>query len=328
MHNFLKLAIALACSACSRTPDAPADREQASAPRIQQVKTGPGVSLEVVDWGGQGRALVFLAGLGNTAHVFDDFAPAFTDSFRVVGITRRGFGASASSPPASNVDTLVRDIVAVLDTLGLDSAVLVGHSIAGEEMTRFGETHATRCSGLVYLDAAYDRTELFKVFQANPIPQLPPMQAADSASRATVRAYMARQFAVELPESEVQAISRFDANGRYAGSVTPDSNVARVLAAVRKPSYESVKCPSLAVYAVADSTTQVLPYYAQLDSAQRRQADVLFKGFGPLSFSSRARVREFPQNRVVELLRANHYVFIHRRAEVDRAMRAFLSEQR
>jgi len=33
------------------------------------------VKLEVLDWGSSGRCLVFLAGLGNTAHDFDDFAP-------------------------------------------------------------------------------------------------------------------------------------------------------------------------------------------------------------------------------------------------------------
>jgi len=36
------------------------------------------VKLEVLDWGGTGRPLVLLAGLGNTAHVFDDFAPKLT----------------------------------------------------------------------------------------------------------------------------------------------------------------------------------------------------------------------------------------------------------
>jgi non-heme chloroperoxidase len=33
------------------------------------------VNLEVLDWGGSGRPLVLLAGLGNTAHIFDKFAP-------------------------------------------------------------------------------------------------------------------------------------------------------------------------------------------------------------------------------------------------------------
>src|SRR5689334_11818954 len=53
-----------------------------------------GVRLEVLDWGGSGRALVLLAGGGDTAHVFDDFAPKMAATFHVYGITRRGFGVS------------------------------------------------------------------------------------------------------------------------------------------------------------------------------------------------------------------------------------------
>jgi len=56
------------------------------------------VRLEVLDWGGSGRPLVLLAGGGDTAHVFDDFAPKLTASFQVYAITRRGFGESGFSP--------------------------------------------------------------------------------------------------------------------------------------------------------------------------------------------------------------------------------------
>ncbi len=35
---------------------------------VQFVTVEPDVKLEVLDWGGAGRPLVFLAGLGNTAH--------------------------------------------------------------------------------------------------------------------------------------------------------------------------------------------------------------------------------------------------------------------
>src|SRR6516164_5625647 len=33
-----------------------------------------GVRLEVLDWGGEGRPVVLIAGLGNTAHIFDELA--------------------------------------------------------------------------------------------------------------------------------------------------------------------------------------------------------------------------------------------------------------
>ena len=49
----------------------------------------PGVKLEVLDWGGTGRPLVLLAGLGDTAHVFDTLAAKLAVRYHVYGITRR-----------------------------------------------------------------------------------------------------------------------------------------------------------------------------------------------------------------------------------------------
>ena len=46
------------------------------------------VRLHYLDFGGRGPTLLFLPGLGNTAHAFDDFAPRFTDRYHVVALTR------------------------------------------------------------------------------------------------------------------------------------------------------------------------------------------------------------------------------------------------
>jgi pimeloyl-ACP methyl ester carboxylesterase len=52
-------------------------------------------------------------------------------------------------------DRLGDDVLAVLDALNLDGPVLVGHSIAGEELSSIGSRHPERVAGLIYLDAAY-----------------------------------------------------------------------------------------------------------------------------------------------------------------------------
>lgn len=62
--------------------------------KIQFVTVQAGVRLEVLDWGGSGRPVVLLAGLGNSAHVFDDFAEHLAEFCHVYGITRRGYGMS------------------------------------------------------------------------------------------------------------------------------------------------------------------------------------------------------------------------------------------
>jgi len=111
----------------------------------------PGVQLEVLDWGGTGQPMIFLSGLGNTAHIWDDFAPRFAGGHHVYAITRRGFGRSTHAATGYSPERLAEDIVAVMDRLGIDKAVLVGHSIAGEELSAMGTRHPDRIAALIYL---------------------------------------------------------------------------------------------------------------------------------------------------------------------------------
>lgn len=64
--------------------------------QARYIQVDKDVTLEAVDWGGTGRPLVLLSGLGNTAHIFDKFALKLTPNYHVYGITRRGFGISSA----------------------------------------------------------------------------------------------------------------------------------------------------------------------------------------------------------------------------------------
>src|SRR5256885_370639 len=100
------------------------------SPHITQfVTVDKNVRLEVLDWGGSGRPLVLLAGGGDTAHVFDDFAPKLTTHNHVYGITRRGFGASGYADAEKVGERLGEDVLAVIDALKLDKPTLVRQSI-------------------------------------------------------------------------------------------------------------------------------------------------------------------------------------------------------
>ena len=104
-----------------------------------------GAKLHYLDWGGKEQALLFLTGLGNSAHIFDDIAPKFIDGFRVLGLTRRGHGKSDHPKHGYDPKTLVEDIRQFLDALTIARVSLVGHSMAGDEMTLFaGAPRASR----------------------------------------------------------------------------------------------------------------------------------------------------------------------------------------
>ncbi len=98
---------------------------------------------------------MLLAGGGNTAHVFDEFASKLTDRYHVYGITRRGSPPSSVPEDGYSGDQMGDDVLAALDALRLKRPVLVGHSFAGQEMSNVATRHPERVAALIYLDAMH-----------------------------------------------------------------------------------------------------------------------------------------------------------------------------
>src|ERR1039458_1817974 len=90
IENLLFRLFVLVLAVSASRAQEPSSWHDPSRHKVQFVTVGDGVQLEVLDWGGTGRPVVLLAGLGFTAHVFDGFAEKLTDSYHVYGITRRG----------------------------------------------------------------------------------------------------------------------------------------------------------------------------------------------------------------------------------------------
>lgn len=279
----------------------------------------PGVALEVLDWGGSGPPLLLLAGLGNTAHVFDEFAPHFTDRFHVLGVTRRGFGHSSQPESGYDVRTLATDIRTVLDRLDIQRVVLIGHSIAGDELTKFASTFSDRVSALVYLDAAYDRTRRPK----GPGPEQR-TTASDLASVASYNAYAQRTFGIQFPENEVRAMAVFDAAGRILRAVTPTVISDRVLDGIERPDYKNVRAPALAIYQPNDLRL-TFPNYEHFDEPNKVRAEAANKDVRAWAETSINQFRtEVVNSHVAVLETGSHYVFLTNEDEVARLIREFL----
>lgn len=128
--------------------------------------------LHYLDWGGKGPALIFLAGMGATAYIFDNFAPRFTDKFHVLALTRRGHGDSDCPDIGYDADTLIEDIRQFMDHLNIEKAILAGHSLAGVELTHFAATYPDKVEKLIYLEALDDRRGLLEIQRQNPLRKL------------------------------------------------------------------------------------------------------------------------------------------------------------
>src|SRR5437870_811339 len=234
---------------------------QDPSPHITQfVTVDKNVRLEVLDWGGSGRPLVLLAGGGDTAHVFDDFAPKLTPSFHVYGITRRGFGESGFSSARYGADRLGDDVLAVLDALKLEKPVLVGYSLGGEELSSVATRHPSRVAGLVYLEAGYPYAfdngtgPTMKELQdlKNLAPKAPPPSESDPglASFAALQQACLRALGFTYPEGEL----------RQQFTTTPEGRVGKerdfpgdtvMLQGMKK--YANIPVPALVIFAIPHS---------------------------------------------------------------------------
>lgn len=291
--------------------------------KVQFVTVDNDVKLEVLDWGGSGRALVLLAGLGNTAHVFDTFALKLTPSYHVYGITRRGFGASSVPASGYSADRLGDDVLAVIDALKLDKPVLVGHSIAGEELSSVGSRHPEKVAGLIYLDAAYsyafydssrgdlniDSLEMEKNLQ-----QLGPGGSPQEQKR-----LVEELLHTGLPQIQKDLQERLEAL-EIAPAHQPAAQLpfpARAILAGEQK-YTNLQLPILAIYAVPHSGGQI-----SKDPAKRSAEEAM--DLARTGAQARAFETAMPGAHVVRLPHANHYVFDSNEADVLREMNAFLN---
>jgi 3-oxoadipate enol-lactonase len=72
--------------------------------------------------------------------------------YRLIAYDMRGLGESKSGDGQTTMETMLDDLIGLLDALGLDSAVLCGLSMGGYLALRAAEREPRRVSGLVLAD--------------------------------------------------------------------------------------------------------------------------------------------------------------------------------
>ncbi len=306
----------------------PAKAADTSPHKIQFVTVDKDVKLEVLDWGGNGRPLVFLAGSGFDAHVFDTFAPKFTATHHVYGITRRGFGASSHPAPADGnytADHLGDDVLAVIDNLKLDRPVLIGHSLAGEELSSIGSRHPEKVAGLIYLDAGYsyayyssslgdpiiDATELKKrldLFFSGGIQDLRGLKELQEDTG---------RFDKDLQAFEKQMALMPPRPPRPANAPPPPP-IAVALSAGRQK-YTEIHVPVLAIFADPHD------FGSLYKGDPAAKAAVVANDLATTSAQADAFQAGIPSAHVVRIPNADHFIFRSNEAEVIREMNAFLA---
>ena len=299
----------------------------AQAAALQGIVEVNGVRLQYLDWGGSGPPLILVHGLADTAYVFDDIAPAFTDRFHVLAYTRRGSAGSQEKGPY-DIDTLTTDLAGFMDALGLARADLVGLSAGGDDITRLAIVHPERVGRLVYLDAAYDWAS--PEFEA--AVKALPLGFFDLPASATQSLQGWRDYQQALQYPHLDDMQRVESNLRQKvilhsdGSVQarpPKPVVDAIYAAIwqnESHDYSRLRAPALAIY--ADTL-----YDLDIPDPQRRAKLLAYeKGYwAPLQAKAIEKVRRQLANVEIVRIHGPHCnFFLTDRQEMVATMRRFL----
>ena len=302
-----------------------------SSHRATMVLVDREVTLEVLDWGGAGRPLVLLPGQGNTAHVFDEFAPRLRSLGHVYGITRRGYGRSSVPQSGYDADRLADDVLAVLDALKLEQPVLIGHSIAGEELSSLAARYPSRAGGLVYLDAAGDRTAPMPPMPASKSVAFAQASAAELRSIEALRAWEKATMGMTFPESEFRQTRAIGTDGSVGGFLVPAFVSRAIFKGVKKPDYARMKIRALSIQSmpppsVAEARASKTFNPAMFPGAIESDLNELFTAIRTVT---RAQTTAFEKglegSRNVDLVGASHHCFLSNPDDVLREIRAFIA---
>lgn len=292
------------------------------------------IRLHYLDWGGNGPVLLFLTGLGNSAHIYDKFAPRFIDKFHVIALTRRGHGDSDYPETGYDVDTLTEDVRQFMDSLEIDKAILVGHSMSHVELSHFAALHPERILKLVFLDAAIDRTSaVFKTMvEKNSLRsiQIP----GENDEHYSIEDYVA-SIKKNYPSLAAVWCDVMDEDLLHAVKKSPEGKIVdRMSDTISKAlndtlnSYEPedsrIQAPVLSIYAINSSD-----YYLSPDYMTEEQKGLVIEYFDrvrpPLQ---RELIEQFRRSvrhaSIVEIPHGHHYCFIKHDELVFDEMRKFL----
>jgi pimeloyl-ACP methyl ester carboxylesterase len=223
-----------------------------------------------------------------------------------------------------------------MEVLNIPDPVLVGHSLAGGELTTLGAQHSDLLSGLIYLDAGADpidspwnnlayRQGVEKVTSMNP----PPTSAADAYQthqKDSVAAYQEWQtdaFGFAFSESEIRSMYEVNPDGSI-GMFRARAGIGRLIdAGAKRRDYRGITVPVLSIFAMPDPPADG---WADRSQEYRDAARLVDETLTSILRGSQRQLKEsVPSARILKWPGASHFLFITQEEEVVREIRDFVA---
>jgi 3-oxoadipate enol-lactonase len=169
---------------------------------MPDIKTDDGCIIHVEVEGPQnGPVLMLSNSLGTNLHMWDDQVPAWSRHFRLVRYDRRGHGQSSVPKGPYPMERLGRDVLAVIDALGIAKINWCGLSMGGMVGQWLGANAPSRVEKLVLSNTS-------SYFADKSLWEGRLKTVRDKGLAAIVDANMERWFTKEFRDRNPQAIAR------------------------------------------------------------------------------------------------------------------------
>ena len=207
--------------------------------------------MRYMDWGGDGPPVLALHGLASSAHWYDIVAPLLKDRYRIIAPDQRGHGQTTQAAAGYGWHSVASDAVGLLDVLGIERAILFGHSWGGNVAVSTAAHFPERVNGLVMIDGGFFSPQMLPGATWEAFSQrLSPRDV--SGTRAEFLARMSGQLAM-CWNDEVERIVQtmvYEKDGQIYDILRPD-NQAQVIRAMwddpASDAWPRITCPALIV---------------------------------------------------------------------------------
>ncbi|MBA2328248.1 MAG: alpha/beta hydrolase [Flavisolibacter sp.] len=114
-----------------------------------------GISLHYLEYKGSGPTIILMHGLTANAHAFNGLiAEGLAPAFHVISVDLRGRGKSDQPSTGYSMKDHAKDILGLMDTLKISSAIIGGHSFGALLSLYTAANHPERVEKLILIDAA------------------------------------------------------------------------------------------------------------------------------------------------------------------------------
>jgi pimeloyl-ACP methyl ester carboxylesterase len=126
-----------------------------SKPVMKMVK-GDGININLAIWEGKDPPILCVHGITANCRCWDVVADLLAPQFRVLSVDLRGRGRSDKPSEGYSIDHHTNDINNLLDDMGIDQIILMGHSLGAFISLVFAAKYPERTQRLVLIDGGGD----------------------------------------------------------------------------------------------------------------------------------------------------------------------------